>query len=89
MVLLVLLVYLFRFAPGARCCCCGSCGFLLLLLLGAPTPPRPLYFGGGKYQKNKIAYSVGDGVWTCLCRRGRGGRGRGRRVLVAISEWLM
>ena len=44
--------------------------------LRAPTPPRPLYFGGGKYQKNKIACSVGDGVWTCLCRRGRGG-GRG------------
>jgi hypothetical protein len=38
---------------------------LLLLLLDAPTPPRPLYFGGGKYQINKkspiaSAFAVGN-----------------------------
>jgi len=38
-----------------------------------PTP-APL-FGVGKYQKKKIAFSVGVGAWTCLRRRGRGGRG--------------
>jgi hypothetical protein len=59
-------------SPGARCCCCGSCGFLLLLLR-SPTPPRPPFFGGREVSKKKIACSVGDGVWTCLCRRGRGG----------------
>jgi hypothetical protein len=42
------------------CCCCGGCGFLLLLLR-APTPPRPPFLGEGKYQKNKIADSVGGG----------------------------
>ena len=40
------------------CCCCGSCGFLLLLLR-APTLPRPLYFGGGKYQKEKSPVASG------------------------------
>jgi hypothetical protein len=62
-------------SPGARCCCCGSYGFLLLLLR-APTPPLrifaaaaarpdptpPPFVEGGKYQKKKIACSVGDGV---------------------------
>jgi hypothetical protein len=34
--------------------------FLLLLLLqGAPTPPRLLYFGGGKYQKRKSPVESG------------------------------
>ena len=59
-------------SPGARCCCCGSCRFLLLLLR-APTPPRPPFLGGGKYQKNKITCSVGVGGWVCWRVRGRGG----------------
>jgi hypothetical protein len=47
-------------STGARCCCCGSSGFLLLLLLlGAPTPPRPLYLGGGRYQKRKSPVASG------------------------------
>jgi hypothetical protein len=63
-------------SPGARCCCCyDSCFFLLLLLLGAPTPPRPLYFGGGKYQKNKSpvasALAVGN-VCVGVCVVGVG-----------------
>jgi predicted nucleotidyltransferase len=46
-------------------CCCAP-------------PPHPAPFLGGREvsKKKKIACSVGDGVWTCLCRRGRG-RGRG------------
>jgi hypothetical protein len=41
----------------------------------APTPPRPPFLGEGKYQKKKIACSVGVGGWKCLRRRGRGGVG--------------
>ena len=62
------LVYLFRFAPGARCCCCGSCGFMLLLLLRVATPPRPPFWGGGKYQKESpvaSALAVGH-VGVCV-----------------------
>ena len=51
-----------------------------------PTPPP--FVGGGKYQKNKIACSVGDGFWTFLCRRGRG---QGRGVLygrdLSVKDW--
>jgi hypothetical protein len=32
--------------------------------------------GEGSTKKNKIACSVGNGVWTCLCRRELG-QGRG------------
>ena len=45
-----------------------------------PDPTPPPFVGGGKYQKNKIACSVGIGGWKCLRRRvrdGRGGRVRG------------
>jgi hypothetical protein len=49
-----------------RCCCCWT----------PPPHPAPFILEEGSSQKNKIACSVGDGVWTCLCRRGRGaGRG--------------
>jgi hypothetical protein len=47
-------------SPGARCCCCCGCGFLLLLLR-APTPPRPPFVGGGKYQ-NKIKSPVASAL---------------------------
>ena len=60
-----------------------SLGALLLLLwhlrifaaaaaAARPHPTPPPFFGGGKCQKKKIACSVGDGVWTFWCRRGRG-----------------
>jgi hypothetical protein len=46
----------------------------------------PPFFGGGKYQKKEIACSVGDGVWTCLRRRGLGGGGVCRKLAAVCGS---